>query len=212
MISVSCLKSVYDREKTISLLDNIDEVDLIHLDLMDGTYVEENNLDIDEIISSFLNISKPIDIHLMISDPLKYLDKLSTLKPRYITFHPDAVKDPMKVINAIKEKNIKVGLAINIDVDIESYSKYYDYADLILIMSVKAGLGGQKFMPEVLSKIDYFSNLKDDDYDFTLEIDGGITDEIYHKLQKYPIDIFVIGAYICMNENFERVIKKITNS
>lgn len=212
MISVSCLKSVYDREKTISLLDNIDEVDLIHLDLMDGTYVEENNLDIDEIISSFLNISKPIDIHLMISDPLKYLDKLSTLKPRYITFHPDAVKDPMKVINAIKEKNIKVGLAINIDVDIESYSKYYDYADLILIMSVKAGLGGQKFMPEVLSKIDYFSNLKDDDYDFTLEIDGGITDEIYHKLQKYPIDIFVIGAYICMNENFERVIKKIANS
>ena len=209
MISVSYLKSVYDFEKTIKILDSITNVDYIHLDLMDGKYVNENNIDIVKIKEGFKNISKPKDVHLMVSDPLLYINDLKEIKPDIITFHPDAVDDPMKVINTIKELGIKVGIAINYDVDVEEYDKYYKYADNILIMSVQAGYGGQEFKKDVISKIEYFTNLKDDGEEFLLEIDGGINDEIYHKLQRYPIDIYVVGSYICSNENFDRPIKKL---
>lgn len=209
MISVSYLKSVYDFEKTIKILDSIKNVDYIHLDLMDGKYVNENNIDIVKIKEGFKNISKPKDVHLMVSDPLLYIYDLKEIKPDIITFHPDAVDDPMKVINTIKELGIKVGIAINYDVDVEEYDKYYKYADNILIMSVQAGYGGQEFKKDVISKIEYFTNLKDDGEEFLLEIDGGINDEIYHKLQRYPIDIYVVGSYICSNENFDRPIKKL---
>ena len=209
MISVSYLKSVYDFEKTIKILDSIKNVDYIHLDLMDGKYVNENNIDIIKIKEGFKNISKPKDVHLMVSDPLLYINDLKEIKPDIITFHPDAVDDPMKVINTIKELGIKVGIAINYDVDVEEYDKYYKYADNILIMSVQAGYGGQEFKKDVISKIEYFTNLKDDGEEFLLEIDGGINDEIYHKLQRYPIDIYVVGSYICSNENFDRPIKKL---
>lgn len=211
MISVSYLKSVYDFEKTINILENIKEIDYIHLDLMDGVYVKENNIDIKRLISGFENISKPKDIHLMVKNPLLYLDELSIIKPEIITFHPDAVENPKKVIDKIKELNIKVGIAINYDIDVEEYESLYKYADLILIMSVQAGYGGQEFKKDVISKIEYFTNLKDEGEDFILEIDGGINDDNYHKLKRYPIDIFVIGAYICTNENFNRPLKKILN-
>lgn len=211
MISVSYLKSVYDFEKTINILENIKEIDYIHLDLMDGVYVKENNIDIKRLISGFENISKPKDIHLMVKNPLLYLDELSIIKPDIITFHPDAVENPKKVIDKIKELNIKVGIAINYDIDVEEYESLYKYADLILIMSVQAGYGGQEFKKDVISKIEYFTNLKDEGEDFILEIDGGINDDNYHKLKRYPIDIFVIGAYICTNENFNRPLKKILN-
>lgn len=209
MISVSYLKSAYSFEETINMLDRIDEVDFIHLDLMDGKYVDVNNFDIKKITDSFKNINKNKDVHLMVEDPIKYLDDLCKINPSIITFHPDASSDPMKTIKAIKEKNIKVGLALNINIDVEEFENLYKYADVILLMSVPAGYGGQPFQVDVLSKIEYFTNLKDEDNKFLLEIDGGITDEVYHKLQKYPIDIYVVGSYICNNENFKRPIEKL---
>lgn len=209
MISVSYLKSAYDFEKTIKILDGIDSVDFIHLDLMDGHYVTEDNIDIDKIKAGFKDISKPKDVHLMVKNPLLYIDAIKDIKPEIITFHPDAVEDSMKVIKTIKDLNIKVGIAINYDVDVEEYEKLYRYADNILIMSVQAGYGGQAFQKDVISKIEYFTNLKDDGEQFLLEIDGGINDEIYHKLERYPIDIYVIGSYICSNENFDRPINKL---
>lgn len=209
MISVSYLKSAYNFEKTIKILDGIKSVDYIHLDLMDGNYVTENNIDTDKIKEGFKDISKPKDVHLMVKNPLLYIDDLKEIKPDIITFHPDAVEDPMRVIKTIKDLNIKVGIAINYDIDVEEYEKLYKYADNILIMSVQAGYGGQEFQKDVISKIEYFTNLKDEGEEFLLEIDGGINEEIYHKLQRYPIDIYVIGSYICSNENFDRPIKKL---
>ena len=75
-------------------------------------------------------------------------------------------------------------------------------------MSVKAGYGGQKFLEETFEKLDQIENIKDNHH-LTVEIDGGVNKEIYSKLQKYPIDIFVVGSYVCMNENFERPIKEL---
>lgn len=208
MISVSVLKSTYSFDKTISMLEDIDEVDYIHVDLMDGVYAGENNFDIDDVVNKYKNISKPLDIHLMINDPIKYVDKLSVLKPKYITVHPDACQNIEDTIKKIKSYDIGVGLAIDINVDADIYEKYYKAADLALIMSVKAGKGGQDFNRDCLSKLEYFTFLQDYE-DFIIEIDGGINEEVYHKLKRYPIDIFVIGSYICMNENYKRPINKL---
>ena len=135
MISVTYLKCVYSFEETIKALDKLKNVDFIHLDLMDGNYVKENNIDIDKIKSGFKDIEKPKDIHLMVSDPLSYLNDLKDIKPEHITFHPDAVEDPMKVIKAIKELGIKVGIAINYDVDVEDYEKLFKYVSPMQYLS-----------------------------------------------------------------------------
>ena len=208
MLSISYLSSVYDRKKTIELLDKIDDIDYIHLDLMDGRYVEEKNFEIDEILDDFKDIKKPLDIHLMVKNPEDYIEKLSKLKPICITFHPDATKFPRKVIDLIKSYNIKVGLAINSFIDVDSYESLYNLIDNLLIMSVKAGYGGQKFLRSTYYKLDDIESMKDN-YHFTVEIDGGIDKDIYKDLQKYPIDIFVVGSYVCMNENFKRPIKEL---
>lgn len=208
MLSISYISSVYDRKKTIELLDKIDEVDFIHLDLMDGKYVDEKNFEIDEILEDFKAINKPLDVHLMVKNPEDYIEKLSILNPKCITFHPDATKTPRKVIELIKSYNINAGLAINSFIDLDAYSSLYNQIDNLLIMSVKAGYGGQKFLSSTYEKLDDLENMKDN-YHFTVEIDGGVDKEIYNKIKSYPIDIFVVGSYVCANENFKRPIKEL---
>ena len=208
MISISYTNSIYDREKTISILNDIENIDYIHLDLMDGKYVPESNFEIDEILEIFKEITKPLDIHLMVKNPEDYIEKLATLNPKIISFHPDATISPRKVLEQIKSHNIKAGLAINSFIKLDSYESIYDFADNLLIMSVKAGYGGQKFLEETYEKLEKIENIKDNHH-VTIEIDGGVNKEIYTKLQKYPIDIYVVGSYVCMNENFERPIKEL---
>lgn len=210
MISVSYTNSVYDKKTTINRLNEIKDIDYIHLDLMDGEYVEEKNFEINELLDMFKNIAKPKDIHLMVNHPEEYIEKLTSIKPDIITFHPDAKTDPIKTIKLIKSYNIKCGLAINSFIDLDKFKELYDMVDLILIMSVKAGYGGQTFLSKTYDKLDKIENLKDNHH-FMVEIDGGINDEYIKKLSKYPIDIFVVGSYICMNENFERPIEKLIN-
>ena len=208
MISVSFLNSIYDKEKTIKLLNNIDDISYIHVDLMDGLYVDEKNFEIDEIINLLQSSKKDLDIHLMTLNPEKYIKELVKLNPKCITFHPDAVEKPKDVINLIKSNNINVGLAINSFIDIDSYETLYGDIDTLLIMSVKAGYGGQKFLSSTYDKLEYINSIKNE-YNFLVEIDGGVNKDIYMKLKEYNVDIYVIGSYICMNENFERPLKEL---
>lgn len=208
MLSISYLNSLYERYDTIHFLDKIDEVDYIHLDLMDGRYVDEKNFEIDEILEDFKDIKKPLDVHLMVKNPEEYISKLATLKPKCITFHPDATTSPRKVIELIKSYNIGVGLAINSFVDVDAYSSLYDSVDTVLVMSVKAGYGGQKFLTNTYDKLKDLKNMRENSH-FLIEVDGGINKEIYTKLKPYSVDIFVVGSYVCMNENYKRPINEL---
>lgn len=208
MISVSFLNSIYDRKKTISLLNITKDVELIHVDLMDGLYVDEKNFEIDEILELFKDNKKDLDIHLMTLKPEKYIDKLASLNPRCITFHPDATEKPHEVIDLIKSYNINVGIAINSYININAYESLYQDIDTLLIMSVKAGYGGQCFLNETYDKLDYINKIKKKN-NFLVEVDGGINLDIYRKLKDYDVDLYVIGSYICMNENFERPLKEL---
>ncbi len=199
MISVSFLKSKYSREETIKLIDNSD-ASLIHVDLMDGEYVPNKNFTLEEIMLLLNKTKKPLDIHLMVKNPLIYIKELVKLKPYIITIHLDGTPNIEETLAYIRSHHIKVGVAINPDESEHIVDKYLDKIDYVLIMSVYPGAGGQKFISEVLEKVNY---LKDK---FLVGIDGGVNDESIKYLKDYPLDIVVSGSFICMSDNFnERI-------
>ncbi len=199
MISVSFLKSKFSSSETIKLIDN-SNADLIHVDLMDGLYVKTKNFEIKEIINLLKDTHKLLDIHLMVNNPLKYIKELIKLNPYIITIHLDGTPNIDETINFIKKHNIKVGIAINPDEDVHIVDNYLDKIDYCLIMSVYPGAGGQKFIKEVLNKINYLENK------VLIGIDGGINDDSINYLREYNIDIIVSGSYICKDLNFnERI-------
>lgn len=200
MISVSYLKSKYSKEETIQKI-NESIADMIHVDLMDGKYVENKNFTIDEVINDLKDCSKPLDIHLMVNNSEKYIDDLAKLKPSIITFHLDSTNNPSEVINLIKDYNIKVGIAINPNDDISIINDYLYSVDYILIMSVMPGKGGQKFIKEVLTKVKYLENKN-----ILIGIDGGINEETINYLKEYKIDNIISGSYICMSDDYNKQI------
>ena len=201
MISVSFLKSIYDRRETLKKIDE-SEADAIHVDLMDGIYVENNNFKLDEIINDLKEVNKPLDIHLMVDSPQKYIRDLAILKPKTITFHLNTTNNINSLINLIKEYNINIGIAINPDEDIHLLDEYLDIIDYVLVMSVYPGKGGQKFLPEVLSKVEYLNNKN-----VLIGIDGGINGDTISYLKNYRIDNIISGSFVCMSEDYNKQIE-----
>jgi len=197
MISVSYLKSKYEKEETIKKIDN-SIADYIHVDLMDGIYVLNKNFTIFEVINDLKDTSKPLDIHLMVDDPIQYIDDLAKFpNTKIITFHLDSTNNPYEVIDKIKDYNLLVGIALNPEDNISILDNYLDIIDYVLIMSVKPGMGGQKFIPEVLTKVKELENK-----DLLIGIDGGINEESINYLKELKIDNIISGSYVCMSDDF----------
>ena len=171
--------------------------DYIHIDVMDGHFVP--NLTIGpEVIKKLRPLTKKIfDVHLMISPVDNFIKDFSNAGADIITFHPEATPNTLNTINLIKKEGKKVGISLKPKSKIELIEKYIDQVDLILIMSVEPGFGGQKFMPEVLEKTKILKelitkkNLKVD-----IEIDGGINFENCSKAKKAGANILVSGSTI----------------
>lgn len=201
MIAVSYLKSKFNKLETIKKIDE-SNANFIHVDLMDGVYVENNN--IENYLEGLENTNKPLDVHLMVNKPLKYIDDLAKLNTKTITFHLDSLDNPLEVINKIKRYNIQVGIAVNPSDDINILDNYYKLIDYVLIMSVVPGLGGQEFIKAVLDKVKFLQ-----DKNILIGIDGGINNETIKYLKDYKIDIIVSGSYVCMSDNFNEQIEKL---
>lgn len=200
-VSVSFLKYQTSKALTIKKI-MATSADYIHVDIMDGLFVKEKNDDLDEFISLLKKVNKPLDIHLMVLNPKEYIDKLQVLKPEFITI-PCEILNPLVYIKQIKNYNIKAGLAINPDTLIDKISKYFKYLDLVLIMSVYPGSGGQKFIPEVVTKIKDIPRDK-----ILVSMDGGINDETIKIVRDY-LDICVSGSYICLSDDYESQINNL---
>ena len=204
-ISTSILAS-NNRIDSIHKLNNTN-TDYIHIDTMDGLFVPNKQMPIEEIIELEKVSTKPLDVHLMVENPEEYIKYLNNKNIEYITIHIEINKDINKLINMIKSLNYKVGLSIKPNTNIDTLIPYLDKIDLVLIMSVEPGFGGQQFMPNSLEKAEYLRKLNSK---ITIEIDGGIKDTNIKEVKKY-VDIAVVGSYITNKDNYQEAINNLKN-
>ena len=171
--------------------------DYIHIDVMDGHFVP--NLTIGpEVIKKLRPLTKKVfDVHLMISPVDKFIKDFADSGADIITFHPEATPNVSNTINLIKEENKKVGISLKPKSKIELIENYIHQVDLILIMSVEPGFGGQKFIPEVLDKTRKIKKMIDEkNLEIDLEIDGGINFENCGEAKKAGVNVLVSGSTV----------------
>ena len=171
--------------------------DMIHVDVMDGHFVP--NLTIGPpVIKALRKHTKLVfDVHLMISPVHKYIEAYADAGADIITIHPEATQNLADSIGAIKNLNKKVGVSLNPESKIELITEFLDQVDLVLIMSVNPGFGGQKFMPEVLYKIKELKKIKNEkNMNFDIEIDGGINFETGKTCVEAGANILVAGSFL----------------
>jgi len=176
--------------------------DMIHVDVMDGHFVP--NLTIGPpVIKSLRKYTKlPFDVHLMIDPVHKYIKDYSDAGADIITFHPEATKNILETINLIKSLNKKVGISLNPDTKVSAAEEHLDKIDLILIMSVHPGFGGQKFINGVVKKIEDLDKIrKEKKLNFKIEIDGGINFETSKIAINAGVDILVSGTTVFKENN-----------
>ena len=176
--------------------------DLIHVDVMDGHFVP--NLTIGPpVIKNLRKYTKlPFDVHLMISPVHEYIENYANAGADIITIHPEATENLKESISLIKKFGKKVGVSLNPKTEIKTLIDEIDNIDLVLVMSVNPGFGGQKFMPEVLDKIKELKNIKDkNQYHFNIEVDGGINFSNAKMVLEAGADILVSGTTIFKENN-----------
>lgn len=204
-IAASFLDIKEPKVEEVTKLSYLD-VDYIHLDVMDGIFVENKTYSFEEFYEIVKYTVKPKDIHLMVSDVKKYIDNYLLLKPEFITFHYEAASEVSSVINYIKNKGVKVGISIKPNTDISEIVEYLNYVDLILVMTVEPGKGGQQFINTCSNKIEQLYDLREkNNYNYLIEVDGGINDETIKLCSK--ADICVVGSYITKQDYSEAIRK-----
>ena len=198
--------SLYDEIKFLK----DDGATYLHFDVMDGHFV--NNISFGSYVLSC--ISKKVDlikdVHLMITDPEKYYLDFVKAGADLITFHYEAIKENEieRLIKKIKESNVRIGISIKPNTDVKKLDPYLSILDLILIMSVEPGFGGQKFMENSLNKIEYLENKrKENNFLYKIEVDGGINDLTAPLVIKSGADILVSGSYIFKSKDRKNAIK-----
>ena len=201
-LSISILNAK-DKSEIINKLNNID-IDYIHLDVMDGKFVPPKTLSIEEIINLSKLSNNKMDIHLMVNNPIKYIESIKDLNNiEYITVHEELDRDIKEILTKIRSYGIKAGLSIKPNTSIDKLLPYLDYIDLILIMTVEPGYGGQSFIEESIDKVKKVKQLISD-RNIKIEVDGGINNNTIKLVDS--ADIAVVGTYITNSDNIiERI-------
>jgi ribulose-phosphate 3-epimerase len=187
--------------------------DIIHCDIMDGIFVPNITFG-PKIVSTVNEITNlPIDVHLMIKDPQNITTEFINAGADYITVHQEEVTHLDRMINSIKEQGVKAGVAINPATPISSLYPILHIVDLILVMSVNPGFGGQSFIEYTLSKIEKLSELKNKEkFNYQIEVDGGVNSDNIMKIKSAGCDIIVAGTAVFANENITAETTKLKNS
>lgn len=209
-VSITFLRSKYDFFKTIDLI-NESNCDYIHIDFMDNLLVNNKTDFNEEMLKKLKSSKKKKNVHLMCLHLEKYIEMFSRIKPDVIIYEFEATTNHKKIIELIKDKKCKVGIAINPLTEIKEIIPYLNKIDLVLIMGVIPGYGGQKFIMDNIIKIEELNNIrKDKKLPFLIGVDGGVNEETIKYLEN--IDIAVVGSYICNSDNYNKKIEKIKNS
>lgn len=184
---------------------NETDTDYIHVDVMDGKFVPNKTMPFSEMKNIYKYTSKRLDVHLMVNDPMKYINDYATLNTEYITIHEEIDVDIIEMLKFIKSYGIKCGLAIKPDTLVSDLVPYLPLLDLVLVMSVEPGAGGQKFIMESEDKIKEVKTLIDT-YNLStkISVDGGINSETKNYCSL--CDILVSGSYIVNSLDFSKQI------
>lgn len=184
--------------------------DLVHVDVMDGHFVP--NLTIGPVVVSAIAAAatKPLDIHLMVQNNTFFVDLFAPLKPEYITFHIEEEKHPHRLVQHIRSLGIKPGIVLNPHTPAESVEYLIGDVDMVLVMSVNPGFGGQKFIPTVIEKIQRLKVLRDRiNPNCLIEIDGGVGSKNIQELKEAGVDVCVAGSYVFGQEDYKAAIESL---
>ena len=187
---------------------NTTDVDYIHVDFMDGKFVSNKTLPFSEMKHIGEYTSKRLDVHLMVKKPSKYIPLFAELNTEFMTFHIESDEDIISNLEKIKSYSIGCGLAINPETKVNSLIPYLPYLDVVIVMGVAPGMGGQLFIPETEKKIKELKQLINS-YHFTIliNVDGGVNDQT--KDLCYDADILTSGSYITNALDFQEKISSL---
>jgi ribulose-phosphate 3-epimerase len=184
--------------------------DLVHVDVMDGHFVP--NLTIGPVVVSAIAAAatKPLDIHLMVENNTFFVDLFAPHKPEFITFHIEEEKHPHRLIQYIRSLGIRPGIVLNPHTPAESVEYLLADVDMVLVMSVNPGFGGQKFIPTVIEKIQRLKVLRDRINPHCLiEIDGGVGSKNIQELKEAGVDVCVAGSYVFGQNDYKAAIESL---
>lgn len=184
---------------------NETDTDYIHVDFMDGKFTKKKTMPFREMKNIYKFTNKRLDVHLMVKNPKKYIPLFATLNTEYIVFHLETEDNIEENLELIKKYSIKAGLAISPRTKVKELVPYLPLLDIILIMSVEPGMGGQEFIPETTKKLEELRILLKEYNKATLiSVDGGINDKTKKECSK--ADILVAGSYITKSDDFQEKI------
>jgi ribulose-phosphate 3-epimerase len=171
--------------------------DWVHVDVMDNHFVPNLTIGLPVVRSLREATGIPFDVHLMITDPERWAPGYAEAGAYNVTFHAEATDDPVHLAKTLRAAGSKAGLAIDRDTSVEPYLELLPYVDTVLIMTIKAGFGGQKFLPEMLEKVrDVRRRIKAKDLEVRLEVDGGIAADTIEQAAAAGADAFVAGTAV----------------
>ncbi len=187
--------------------------DFYHIDIMDGHFVPNIALGFDFIKQLRQTTKKPIDVHLMVSDPLQYLDLLLEIGVDYISVHPKTVERSIfKIINTIEANDLKLGIVLSPSDSFESIRYYKKHVSKITIMTVEPGFAGQSVIEEVIEKIKEADIYRqENNLDYLIEVDGSNNFQTFEKYCKNGTDLFVLGSTLFKEKNLDASYQKIKN-
>ncbi|MBM4278784.1 MAG: ribulose-phosphate 3-epimerase [Deltaproteobacteria bacterium] len=184
--------------------------DLIHVDVMDGHFVP--NITIGPLVVNGLRklTSLPLDVHLMIEEPERYIEAFAQAGATWITIHVEVCRNLRQMMKKIRQLEVRPGIVLNPATPLKKLSSVLDEIDLVLLMSVNPGFGGQAFMPEVLKKVEQLRKTVDQNgYPVEIEVDGGIKLENIGEVSRAGGDIFVLGTGIFKTASYRETIRKL---
>lgn len=195
-VSVSVLSNEIKPQDIVKKLD-LSKPDYIHIDIMDGKFVGNKTWTTSEVKKFTSYSTLPLEVHLMVNNPSKYIEDYALMNTSVIIFHYEAVKDINEMINKVKLYGLKVGIAINPETNINVLIPYLNMIDEVLIMSVHPGKSGQSFIEESLEKISVLKNIiLEGNYKTIISVDGGINNETGLLCKDAGVDELVSASYI----------------
>ena len=181
--------------------------DLVHVDVMDGHFVP--NLTIGPVVVEPVSkvSSKPLDIHLMVENNNFFVDLFAPLKPKYLSFHIESEKHPHRLIQKIRSLGISPAITLNPHTKVEDLEYLLEDLDMVLLMSVNPGFGGQKFIPSVIEKVKKLKELiKKKNPNCLIEVDGGVSDKNIKELKDAGVDVVVAGSFVFGSGDYKKAI------